>query len=310
MNYIQLSNGSTLGLEKLFDNNIVINSVKLSEAMYGELPTMDLDFDFNEDPKSGNTTLKVNDVLKGYLVYPNNQKEEFSGYVYSFNYYYNKMIVKLILVDPDMLKTVQSTDYSGIIKAIQGTYKGTILTQLSYSDPVNNDVYQRLESNYEFCTRCCWMYRYNNVFGYSLSGLKFIDLNNYRPIDEVNADANFHISNIPEYTDPKLYDQEVIETNVIGDEEYHYNINFYNRIYTVDRAYSDAMNNYLHNTRFKTSKLNFNAQSKYLFPYKLGDMIKVESSQLNINDTFISKRIIDIQKSDLTVYYTLQSIRI
>jgi hypothetical protein len=279
--------------------------VKLTEALYGEVPTLDLEIQRDELP------LKVNDEVNGYIIYPTGRRQDFSGYVYSLSYYNSKQEIKIILMDKQMLKEPKVGSHKGIINAIRSSYNGIILTPFDHDEPLNDKIFQKNESNYSYCMRCCWSYAYDVIFGITMSGLKFIDLKSIEPIDVVDDRGNFHIEGTPEFSQSKLYDNEADEVDMtVGYDETRFNVMFYDKIVTVNQLYRTATQNYLHNTRYKTSKLQFQVSSTQLFPYEIGDCLRVDSAQINFKQVFISKRIIEVEQKMVKIFYTLQSVEL
>jgi len=304
MNYIKFSDGSVLGLNTSNEFSGLIKSVIFREELYGTVPTLDIDI------QSDKELYKVNDQVNGYLTHPNGLRQNFVGYVYSFKYYNGNQSIKILLIDKSMVDTIQVCDYNGIIQAIYGTYKGAMLTKLTYNDPIdnNNKIYQKYVSNLEFCTKCCWCYRYDNIFGYLINGLKFIDLNNIQPIDTLSSSSNLHISNNPEFSSTPLFELNSEDTDFsLGDDINHVNVSFNGYVTAVNKDYANAVNNYLHNKRYKSSKLKFDATSTQLFPYVCGDALYINSNQIQIKTAFISRRVIEFDKYTTKVHYEFQS---
>ena len=87
MKLIELNDGTAVGLTKVFDTGYIFDSMIISESMFGELPTIDLSI------QTDSVEVQLNDSISGYLVYPNQLKTSFVGYIYKLNYYQSRLIL-------------------------------------------------------------------------------------------------------------------------------------------------------------------------------------------------------------------------
>jgi len=286
----------------------------ITESMYGELPTLDISVRLDEQ------LIEVNKPISGYIINPRGLRQDFKGYVYNYKYFQGTQQIGCILTKKEFQDTA-TFRYDSMINAITSTYPGEILTELTYNDPIDvPDVstegrivrlYQKLESNSQFCTKCCWSYRKDYVFGYTIEGLKFLDLKNQIPIDEVSEKINLHVTTNPEFSDSKYYSKDsdyVIYS--LGDDPYHANVVYNNQVMPVDTEYIALTENFLYNQRYKSSKLVFNAKTKEFFSYRLGDVLRLKNSQFSNMNIYVVKRILSFTQSDFNESIVFHSIDI
>lgn len=314
------SDSAFFRVDDLFDKQIEMHSAKITESLYGDLPTIELVFSCGNDED----LYPINHVLTGKLVTRNGYENSFEGFIYSIERNLNKVTMKLLLCDSGFTKDTFVTKYTNITDAIKSTWQrditcfsdGSIKTDvLDYQDP--HYIYQRNTTNYQLCTKLCKSFKYNTVFGYGMSDLIFVDLSNPKVKKDckLKESDTVKLMSTPTWSDPKLYaiNKVTYEDYNTDQVEYevdpnHINVRFYSKSYTVDTVYKELLGNYLYNSKLESLKNTIHLQSKILYDYQLGDFVELKSNSLNFQNTFISKRVITLDKAKVTVDYRIQSI--
>ena len=311
MKYLVSNDGSSFRIDKLFDEDIELLKVHIEEGLYGDIP------DIVVNLKTDKELCKINQEFTGSLISKDGYTNKFKCFVYDITYNLNEMEIKFMCCLPKFTKDRVVTKYTTIDNAIQSTYQLDRLDDvktdlLDFSDPWY--IYQKNETNYHLCRRLCKSYKHNTVFGFLLSGLRFRDLLTWKPEVILRDKVDINLQSPSNWIHPKLYDQELkfvdYNSNVVEFEKdpNHQFVEYYEDIIPVNNIYKELIGNFLFNQRLELSKNINEFQLKFLPVYQVGDFVKIPSEQIIFNNCFISHRIIDMTKADISVHYTIQSI--
>lgn len=304
------SDGSSLEIKDLFDKEIEIMSATITEGLYGDLPELDVSFS-TDDPDASEVNKKYECSLKS----GDGSEWKFSAFVYDMSYKENNMKLKMICWDQKFSRDKFTTKYTSIKNAIESTCcsklvgnpESVLNTDISFSG--DSALYQRNETNYHFCNRLCQSYKYNTVYGFVLDGLLFVDLKSWKKEIELNDRAEVSLITPSSWSEPKLYKQDIEYIDYSkGKDPNHTTVRFYESTVTVNNDYKDIIGNMMYNTKLMNSKNISTFTMKYIPQYRVGQFAAIPSDQIKFNECFISRRVVDFNKSKVDVTFTIQSI--
>lgn len=302
---------SSLDIKGLFDKDIEIHSAVIKEELHGDLPDLEISFS-TDDPDISEINKKYECSLKS----GEGAEWKFGAFVYDMSYQNNGMTLKMICWDPKFTKEKFTTKYTSIKNAIESTCCAEIVGNpesatntdiLNFKDP--SALYQRNETNHHFCTRMCRSFKYNTVFGYVLDGLLFVDLNSWKKDIELKERAEINLIAPSSWSESKLYNQKVEYIDYSkGKDPNHVTVRFYEKTFTVNNDYKELIGNNLYNTKLIASKNTSTFTMNYLPQFRVGQFATIPSDQIKFNECFISGRIVEFNKSKVSVTFTIQSI--
>lgn len=311
MRTLLLTDGSEFRLLEIFDNDFEFISAHIEESLYGDITR--IEFRCLCDTK----IVELLKKYKGYLKSKTGKKWEFECFCYQISYDNKYLEAKFMCSKIEFTRNIVTTKYTTIDNAIQSTW------QLNRLDTVKTDLlsfdrdhffYQMSETNYNLCTKLCFSYKYNTVFGYLLNGLKFIDLKAWKKEIELNDQVDIKLEQPASWTSGKLYESTV---NIIdynhSSPEYEIDSNHrivgnYDQLLFCDTTYKDLIGNYLYNRRLKLMKQSNIFRLNYLPDFEVGTYVKINSTQIRYSNCFVSKRIINMEQSRLEIVIQIQSI--
>jgi hypothetical protein len=309
-------------INNLFELNIDIHNIKITESLFGDIPTIELQFNCDPDDLKD---YKINKVLTGTLTSPDGFTNTINGFIYKLTLDLNEVTMGIMNCDPEFTKNKVVSKYLKIDNAVDSTWKRgryierkrpQVKTDINFADDGLHSIYQRMESNYTFCNRLCRSYKHNTVYGFLFDGLRFLDLDNLGTEEcEVHDQSGWKLMNPPQWSDSKFYDNDVdyIDYNHKSPEyeldPNHTIVSLYGRQVVVDSIYKELVGNFLYNDRLSHSKQVANFKCHYLDKVQVGDYFKLKSKQIEFNDVFLSKRIIEFRESSTEVSYEVRSIK-
>jgi hypothetical protein len=305
------NDGSVLDIKELFEKDIEMYSVNIKESLYGDLPELNVKFKTDDD-----TICKVNDRLTCSLKSGEGAEWKFNAFIYDQKYINNIMEIKTICWDQKFTKDKFTTKYTSIKNAIESTCFSEIIGNpdsatksdiMDFKDPFY--LYQRNETNYHFCTRLCKSYKYNTVFGYVLDGLIFVDLSSWKKDIELKDRSDISLVTPSTWTESKLFEEKVEYIDYSnGKDPNHVIVKFYEDMIPVNKEYKELVGNGLFNRKLYNSKNVNTFQMKYIPQFRVGQFAKIPSEQIRFNECFISERVVDFDKANVSVSFTIQSI--
>jgi hypothetical protein len=300
---ITFDNGCVLNIAPILSKDVVFIQCTIKESILGEVPEIDLILKSNED------ICKINDKVKGYLLFEAN-KTEFTGYVYSVDFAINTSTIKILCVEPDFIKKARFNRFESMDSAVKGLYFGDKIVSNARADALSSlELYQKNLTNYKFLTKILQGYKKDTIFGYALGELKINDLKNWKSKKSLAIYGNIKPLNSPEFTDPNLYSKETSVIDYSNNKDpNHTIIKFHDKHVPINRSYGTFVSNIQHNNRFLTTKAISNYSARELFPITIADSVEVTSIEMNIYQCFISSRIVSFTKNKMEVFYTIQSI--
>lgn len=313
MKIYPFSEGGSFVLNKLFDHDIEVHSLKITESLYGSVPTIELKFGCSDEEELP----EIGEEFTGSLKTDSGYENKIQCYLYSVQKSLNHITMNFLCCKPKFMKDRVVTKYTSIDDAISSTW------QLDRLDSVKTDIlrftnshyiYQRNDTNYNLCTKLSKSYKYNTVFGYTLSGIKFIDLNDVKNVGEMDEKGMIALTQPSSWSDPKLYslgDIKFIDYNnspQFESDGNHVMVNMYTDQIDTDNAYKDLIGNFLYNSKLGTTKNISSFKSNKLMDYQLGDFINIDSDQNNYQCNYLSKKIIEVNLGEVKVNYDFQSI--
>lgn len=313
MKHLLFGDESSFALGELFDGEgIEFKSLRVSESLFGTIPEIELVY------RGDNEFFKVNDEVKGELKSSTGRSNKFKGFVYGMKYSLNEYTINILCCDRSFTKDRAVTKYTSVDNAINALSRmqrvGSVKSDLlEFQDPYY--IYQRNETNYHLCSRLCFSYKRNTVYGFLLDGLRFVDLNSYSPVTTLTDGTDMKLESNPSWADPKLYGEVVEQADYNAEEpvyerdDNHRAISMYEDIVMVDSPYEELIGNYLHNQRLSTSRSVYNFTLKNLPDYQVGDFLKIKSPSINFSECYVTGRTIDCTMSEMKVNVSIQSIK-
>lgn len=311
MKHLITSDGTSLMIDDLFDR-AGWNSchATITDSMMGPLPTIELTMQC-ESP-----ICNRGEEFKGWLMDKNLNKEEFKCYVVEVEFSTQTSRISLVCTTPKFNRDLVVTKYSDLMNGINSTWQLPIRkvpksfdTDVTSLDD-NHSFYQKNETNKYMCTKLCSGYKKGVLYGYSISGLVLMDLNQWEPVDELNDQVEINLKDPASFIKPKLYEQEDNFISYSANDPNHVSVQYYSQVMQVDSAYKIFLGNILYNQRYKnpinTNSFTMNTYKSYL----LGDGLQIKSEQNKYIEPRIMKRVINIDENECHVDYTIQSFKI
>lgn len=300
---ITLADGIVLDINPIFQKKFEFIKVKITEAILGDLPDIELQVKCDED------ITKVLEEITGKLTNADGFTIDFVGYVYSISYVNDVCTIKILGVKPSFVRVLNTTKFTSLPNAIKGLYPGKIESNTE-SDLLNEiNIFQMNETNYHLCKKCALAYKKDTVYGFALGSLRFHDLNNWVSKFKLAAKIDLNQLTSPELTNPKLYEQKTkIVDYSSGNDPNHKYVRFYDKLIPLNNEYVDLIGNYIYNQKFSTMKNIANYDLRELPPLQLTDGVEIVNIDATIKRCFITNKVSDMDFNRVIISYTIQSI--
>jgi hypothetical protein len=304
---MELGNKCKLEISPIFDKSFTFVEYNIKESILGELPEMNLILMTKEN------LCEVNDEITGHLTDQNENKTYFNGYVYSINFVNSKCEIKILCVKPKFVRVTQTNAFESMNSAIENLCpypKDQIISNTRSNLMDKMELHQTNMDNYHFLKKCLIGYKKNTIYGFALGSLRINDLSNWNPKYTIASLVNIMPLDASKLTNSKLYseDSEIIDYSNTKDP-YHEIVKFYDEHVPINKEYKFFIENVRYNSRFMTSKIITNYETRELFPFNITDSVNVEDTETSKKNCFITSRKIEFKgSSELHVFYTIQSI--
>jgi len=300
---IKTNNGEVISITPLLGTTsnpkpYSFQSLTITESIFGEVPEIVLEITSDQDMAELNSVHTINIKLS------NGSKIEATCYLYDISYSTLHQTLKLLVCDSEFTKVPYTNTYQGFDSAISSCYNGEILNKPFATN--NIKLYQRSETNLQFLNKILLGYKKDTLFGFSISGLKFLDLNEAIPIKSYQLQSEFQINKPISTSEPASfeYDTEVTEryTN-------HSKIRYGNHIIDVNNDYADLLETSSYN-RVRSNKNigEFSAETRTIHPLELLDLVTFNSTDGQVKNYYIVSKVIVVENATANTKYILYSI--
>lgn len=305
---------SYIQINKLFELDIEIFDITIEESMMDGSVTL-----IHLTGQSEAIPCKVNDVFTGTLYSGmHGCTWNFECFVYDIKFHNHSLKIDFACCKQKFLKDNVVAKYTSIDGAIKSTWQlarlDKVQSPLQFDE--NYSLHQQNESNYQYCKRLCFAYKYDTIYGFLINGLKFVDLNAWTKEVELTDKVEITLQDGAEFEEPKLYDKDVkiCDYNHKSPEyerdDNHQQIWMNGHVITVDKHYAQLHENHEHNIRLLDMKRTNKFHMNYLHGMSVGTYVQINSDQLSYKKSVITSRVITMHKTDCHVTYKICSIEI